>query len=330
MILAGDIGGTKVDLAFFQSDGKKLTEVRQETFRSREFGSLDEVIQKFCLNELPRIQKACFGVAGPVVDGRCETTNLPWVVDAEEMKHRFSIQSLFLLNDLEAMAYGTGILAEHETVILNPGIPRSTGNRCVIAAGTGLGEAILFWDGTRFQPSATEGGHSDFAPRNEIEWELLKFLMDQYPRVSFERVLSGPGILNIYRFLTLRREGEEPSWLKESLEKEDPASVISKAALELKSELCIKTIDLFVSIYGAEAGNLALKTMATGGVFIGGGIGTKILKKLREGEFVRSFVNKGRMSSLIKRMPLKVIINEKTALLGAAHYADDFNLARAI
>ncbi len=212
---------------------------------------------------------------------------------------------------------------------LNPGLPQAIGNRCVIAAGTGLGESILFWNGSQFLASASEGGHADFAPRNSIEIKLLEFLLNRYSRVSYEKILSGPGLFNIYQFLKENGQGEEPSWLKESLEREDPSAVISKAALEDKSELCEKTLDLFTSIYGAEAGNLALKVMATGGVYIGGGIGGKILKKLKEGSFLNSFKDKGRMGPLMNRMPVKVILNEKAALLGAAHYADHFTLSKA-
>lgn len=330
MILAGDIGGTKTDLALFQTKGKELSEIRQETFPSKEFSSLDDVIRKFLPGGggAPPVHSACFGVAGPVINGRCETTNLPWIIDAKETGRRFGIPTVTLLNDLEATAYGTLRLSEQESFVLNGGEPRIKGNRCVIAAGTGLGESILFWNGSQFLASATEGGHADFAPRNSIEIKLLKYLLNRHSRVSYERILSGPGLLTVYQFLKESGQGEEPSWLKESLEREDPAAVIAETALEEKAELCVKTLDLFTSIYGAEAGNLALKAMATGGVYIGGGIGKKILKKLRKGAFLESFKDKGRMGPLMNRMPVKVILNEKAALLGAVHYAGHFTLSK--
>jgi glucokinase len=329
MILAGDIGGTKTDIALFQPEGTELIEIRRETFPSRKFNSLDDIIERFLQSEDPSIHSACFGVAGPVINGRCETTNLPWIIDGTKIRQRFGFPMVILLNDLEAMAYGTLRLSEKEYYSINTGIPQTTGNRCVIAAGTGLGEAILFWNGSQFIASASEGGHADFAPRNSNEIKLLEYLLDRFSRVSYERILSGPGLFNIYQFLKETHQGKEPGWLKESLEKEDPAAVISETALEEKSDLCVKALNLFTSIYGAEAGNLALKGMATGGVYIGGGIGKKILKTLKERSFLDSFKEKGRMGPLMKRIPVKVILNEKVALLGVAHYADHLTLSKA-
>lgn len=329
MILAGDIGGTKTDLALFQPEDTELREIRQDTFPSKEFASLEAVIQRFLQPGGPSIHSACLGVSGPVIKGRCETTNLPWVVDAKKTGQLFGISTVILLNDLEAMAYGTLRLSEKESFALNTGETEIKGNRCIIAAGTGLGESILFWNGSHFLASASEGGHADFAPRNSLEINLLEFLLNRYSRVSYERILSGPGLFNIYQFLRESGQGAEPSWLKESLERDDPAAVISEAALAEQSELCVKTLDLFASIYGAEAGNLALKVMASGGVYIGGGIGRKIVKKLKDGSFLKSFKEKGRMGPLMNRMPVKVILNEKIALLGAAHYANHFTLSKA-
>ncbi|HXN06981.1 MAG TPA: glucokinase [Nitrospiria bacterium] len=329
MILAGDIGGTKTNLALFQPEDTELREIRQDTFPSKDFASLEAVIQHFLQSGGPSIHSACFGVSGPVINGKCKTTNLPWVLDAKKIGQRFGIATVILLNDLEAMAYGTLRLSEKECFALNEGQPEIKGNRCIIAAGTGLGESILFWNGSQFLASASEGGHADFAPRNSLEIRLLEFLLNRYSRVSYERILSGPGLFNIYQFLRESGQGVEPSWLKESLEREDPAEVISKAALAEQSELCVKALDLFASIYGAEAGNLALKVMATGGVYIGGGIGRKIVKKLEDGSFLKSFKEKGRMDPLMSRMPVKVILNEKSALLGAAHYANHFKLSKS-
>lgn len=324
MILAGDIGGTKTDLALFHSDRNQLSEVRHETYPSKEFRSLDELIRIFLKREDRAIDSACFGVAGPVLNGRCETTNLPWIVDAKELSESFKISSVIVLNDLEAMAYGTLSLAEKDFYPLNSVASNARGNRCLIAAGTGLGEAILFCNGPDFLISATEGGHVDFAPRNETEIRLLEFMLHRHPRVSYERILSGPGVYQIYQFLLEASASQEPAWLRESLDQGDPGEVISEAALSGKSDLCEKTLNLFISIYGSEAGNLALKVMARGGVYIGGGIARKLLRKLKEGTFVNSFRDKGRMSPLMSQMPVKVILNQNTSLLGAAQYSARF------
>lgn len=321
MILAGDIGGTKTILVLFRVKGDQLIQVLQEIFSSQAFAGLEEVIQKFLLKSEGPIESACFGVAGPVIKGRCETTNLPWIVDAEQIGKQFGIPQVVLLNDLEAMAYGTIGLTEKEFYILNTGNIDLHGNRAVIAAGTGLGEAILFWDGRGFRASASEGGHTDFAPRNSIEIRLLEYLLKSFDRVSYERVLSGQGLFNIYRFLRDTGHGEEPHWLSVRLAGEDPAAVISEAALARKADLCVKTIEMFVSIYGAEAGNLALKSMATGGIYIGGGIAPKILDALLDGRFIKAFLDKGRFSPLMAKIPVRVVSNENTALLGAARHA---------
>jgi glucokinase len=236
------------------------------------------------------------------------------------------IVSDYIFEKDKIFAYLT--LRDDEFEALHHGETEPTGNRCVIAAGTGLGESILFWEGKKFLPAATEGGHCDFAPRNQTEFELLNYLLEKYSRVSYERILSGPGILNLYHFFKRKGE-EEPSWLKDSIEKDDPASVISREGLARRSQLCVKTLELFASIYGAEAGNFALKTKATGGVYIGGGIGIKLLKLLKEGTFLRSFLDKGRMEPLMRKMPVMVIKNERTALIGAARYAADFDFSRA-
>ncbi|MFY9289014.1 MAG: glucokinase [Alphaproteobacteria bacterium] len=327
-VLAGDIGGTKTFLALFVCEKGKNRLIKEEVFSSRRSPDFEGVLKEFLKgNKLP-LRGACFGVAGPVLQGRSETTNLPWTVDAGEIAHRFAIPSVALLNDLEATAYGTLILTEKDYFILNKGEPEidsfetaARGNRAVISAGTGLGEVILFWNGARYQPSASEGGHSDFAPRTPLQVALLEYLWREYPNVSYERILSGPGLFNIYRFLREKGHGEEPPWLAERLAVEDPAAVVSEVALSGKADLCVKALDLFVFVYGAEAGNLALKALATGGIYLGGGIAPKILQKLRDGTFMKAFVDKGRFSSLMSRIPVRIILNEKAALLGAAYYA---------
>ncbi|MBI3597771.1 MAG: glucokinase [Nitrospirae bacterium] len=321
MILAGDIGGTKTHLALFRKMNGGLARVRGKIFPSREYAGLEAVIRKFLPTRKTAIDCACFGVAGPVLDGRCETTNLPWTIDAEPIAKTFGIPGVFLLNDLEATAYGSLFLTDEDFHTLNPGRPQPHGNRAVIAAGTGLGEAVLFWDGGGYRASASEGGHTDFGPRGPIEIQLLEYLLKRFPHVSYERIVSGPGLLNIYQFMKDTGRVEEPEWLPGKMAVEDPAAVITEAALAGWSEICVKTVDLFVSIYGAEAGNLALKSLATGGVSLGGGIAPRIITKLLDGQFMKAFADKGRYASLLSPIPVRIILNETVGLLGAAWYA---------
>jgi glucokinase len=321
MILAGDIGGTKTRLALFRAVGNQCKPVRMQSFLSRDYPGLEEILKEWLKGRTRSIRAACFGVAGPVINARSKTTNLPWIVDAKQISQRFGIASVWLLNDLQAMAYGALQLGEEEYSVLNPGQPDPHGNKAVIAAGTGLGEAILFRDGAEYHASASGGGHTDFAPRSQIEIKLLEYLWKQFTRVSYERVLSGPGLVQIYEFLKETGHNEEPSWLASRLKEKDPATVITEAALAGTDKVCGRALDQFVSLYGAEAGNLALKAFATGGVYIGGGIAPKILDKLRSGEFMKAFTDKGRYSTLMGRIPVQVILNEETGLLGAASFA---------
>ena len=321
MILAGDIGGTNTRLAFFEEKGELLKSVIEKIYPSRKHARLEEIVSTFLSEQQVSIKHACFGIAGPVKDGRCETTNLPWLVDSRILAKALDIETVRLINDLEANAYGVAVLDPDDFKIINKGGPNAKGNAAIIAAGTGLGEAGFYWDGKDLHPFACEGGHTDFAPRNELEIELLRFLSDRFEHVSYEHVLSGPGLYNIYQFLRDTGRGEEPAWLTEEVRRKDPAAVISALAVEEKSELCIQALDLFVSLYGSETGNLALKTMATGGVYIGGGIAPKIVKRLADGLFMQSFTAKGRMRSLLEAIPVCVILSDKTALLGAARYA---------
>jgi glucokinase len=321
MILAGDIGGTKTKLALFELEGERLKLVVEEAFRSREHGSLDEVVGKFVSVHQPPVERASFGIAGPVTDGSCATSNLAWRVDARQLADGLGLEAVGLINDLEANAYGIAALGPEDFAVLNAGAPEADGNAAVISAGTGLGEAGLYWDGRQHRPFASEGGHTDFAPRNELEVDLLHYLLDRFARVSYERVLSGPGLLNIYSFLRDTGRGEELPWLAEQMKGRDPAAVISQAALEGRSELCVQALDMFVSLYGAEAGNLALKVMATGGVYVGGGIAPKIIAKLNDGTFTKAFMAKGRLTPLLEGIPIRVILNDQTALLGAARRA---------
>jgi glucokinase len=321
VILAGDIGGTHTRLAFLEEREGRLTAVAEETFASREHASLEAALRKFIAAHPLPIACACFGIAGPVGHGRCDATNLPWVVDSGVVARALDLKSVGLINDLEANAWGVAVLEAKDLVVLNEGAPGASGNAAIISAGTGLGEAGLYWDGRQHRPFATEGGHTDFAPRNRLEMDLLEYLLKEFPRVSYERVVSGPGLLNIYRFLRDTGRGEEPGWLARRMRGEDPAAVISQAALDGESDLCAQALDLFVWLYGAEAGNLALKVMATGGVFLGGGIAPRIIRKLEEPAFLNAFTAKGRMKPLLQAMPVRVILNDKTALLGAARFA---------
>jgi glucokinase len=322
MILAGDIGGTNTRLAFFEGAADSLQQLHLEVYPSPEFSGLVEIVRKFLASHHDAVDAACFGIPGAVVNGRVETTNLPWVVDSRQMAADLGVASVTLINDLLANAHGIALLEESDFVVLSPGVPSSTGNRALIAAGTGLGEAGLVSDGHgSYQPFPSEGGHVDFAPRNDLEMDLLRYLMGRFEHVSYERVLSGPGLHNIYQFLRETGRGEEPPWLAEQIAQGDPSAVISKSALEGTSAICVQALDIFVSIYGAEAGNMALKVLANGGMYVGGGIAPKIIRKLSSTAFMKAFSAKGRASGLLKDIPVRVITNDKTALLGAGRVA---------
>jgi glucokinase len=322
MILAGDIGGTNTRIALFDQDaGGRLRLARERIYPSREHKGLDDIVKAFLAGEAATATSACFGVAGPVLHGRANASNLAWIIDAEQLARETAIQNVCLINDLEAHAYGINDVDSGDVITLNPGQPRA-GNAALIAAGTGLGEAGLFWDGTQHRAFAGEGGHADFAPGNDLERELHGYLMKKYGHVSWERVLSGPGIVNIYDFLRDSRTEPEPAWLNEQLAGvPDPAVLISQYGLEGKAAICSRTLDIFASAYGAEAGNLALQLLAVGGVYVSGGIAGKLLAKLKGPLFMEAFVDKGRMQPLLESVPVKVIVNEHIGLLGAARYA---------
>ena len=321
MILAGDIGGTHARLAFFEASNGRLNLVNEEAFPSRDYPGLEEIVSNFVHKKSMGVDAACFGIAGPVRNGRAQVSNLPWVVESSRLASELNLRSTFLINDLEANAWGIGGLDRSDSKVLNAGASCAQGNQAVIAAGTGLGEAGMFWDGKQHQVFACEGGHGDFGPRNALEVELLRYLMDKFGRVSCERVLSGPGLVNIYNFLRDTGRGEEPQWLAEKLAAGDAAATISKAGLDGTSPLCEQALDMFVSIYGAEAGNLALKLFATGGVFVSGGIAPKILPKITGKSFLDAFVDKGRMRPLLEAIPVYVVLNENIGLFGAARCA---------
>ncbi|MGL4540583.1 MAG: glucokinase [Candidatus Rhabdochlamydia sp.] len=320
MLLSGDIGGTKVSLALFEED-KKLHCIEEKTFHSRDFSNFSSLLHHF-LMQFPKmsISRAGFGIAGPVQDGVCRTTNLPWTVSAEELQHQCKIPHVFLLNDLEASGWGLQLLSPGKYVTLNEG-KKTTGNRVLISAGTGLGEAGLFWNTKIHQPIATEGGHTDFAPCNEEQVELFSYLYKQYKHVSYERVLSGFGLYQIYRFLVDTHKEESDPEIEMISTKLEPQKIIVEKALEGLSAACMHAAELFVSIYGAEAGNLALKYLARGGVYLGGGLAPRLLPFFKHGGFMSAFTAKGRFSSLMQDIPIHLILEDKTALFGAAHYA---------
>ena len=322
MILAGDIGGTSARLAFFEvaADGR-LRLAAEQTYPSREYKSLDEIVTGFAAAHPLKPHHACFGIAGPVRNGTVTTPNLAWVVNSQTLAAKLGLPEVKLINDLEANAWGIAALRPGDLVTLNPGAPNAEGNAAVISVGTGLGEAGLYWDGEQHHAFACEGGHADFAPRNDLEAELLLYLRAKFGHVSYERVLSGPGLRNVYEFLRDTGRGEEPAALAEEMRQADPSVVISRAGREGRHALCVQALDLLVSFYGAEAGSLALKMMATGGVYVGGGVAPRIIEKLKGPAFMAAFTAKGRMKPLLEAMPVRVIMNDKTALLGAACYA---------
>ena len=321
MILAGDIGGTSTRLALFDVAEGALRAVVQERYPSRNYPGLSELVRAFTAANPQPVEAACFGIAGPVREGRVETPNLPWVIEAGVLARELALPRVTLLNDLEANAWGVATLGDDDVVTLAPGLPSREGNAAIIAAGTGLGEAGYHGDGTSLEPFASEGGHADFAPRDELTIELFRWLHRRHGHVSWERVVSGPGLVNIYTFFRDVKHGAESSALTEAMRGGDPAAAISKAALDESSELAVLALDLFVALYGAEAGNLALKMKATRGVWIGGGIAPKILARLTRPGFLESFHDKGRFRAFLEAVPVRVILNEATALRGAAWHA---------
>jgi glucokinase len=322
LILAGDLGGTNFRVAVFRGDSE-MTRLHFAKYRSSEHHSLEEMVKLFLAGiELDApLQAACFGVPGPNVAGVVVPSNLGWRIEINALPKLIGVPKVAVLNDLEATAYGLAALRQTDLSTLQAGAGSQAGNQCVIAPGTGLGEAGLFWDGNRHTPWACEGGHADFAPTDELQHELLNFLRREYGRVSFERVVSGMGIANIYRFLRDTGRGQEKSEVASEILSGDAAAIIDKHAADGSCALCRATMELFLQALGAEASNLALKTMATGGVFLGGGIPPKILSLLRRPLFLESFLSKGRLRPLLETMPIHVVLNDETALLGSARRA---------
>jgi len=321
VILAGDIGGTKTHLALYEEGGDLRTPVLEQRHPSRGAGSLGDIVTRF-LKDAPALpRRAVFGIAGPVVDNRSETTNLPWEIDAESLADRMGGARVTLINDLVATAHGIGTLREADLETVAPG-REARGNRALIAAGTGLGEALMPWDGTRWAPMASEGGHADFAPRDPLEDELLVWLRAKYGRVSYERVLSGPGLADLFRFMRASGRGQEPAPFAEAFDTaEDPAATVSHGAIEGTCERARLAVDRFLEIYGAEAGNLGLKALAVGGVYVGGGIMPRLRTLLPQSRFAQAFHEKGRLRPLMETLPVRIVLDPQTALWGAAAVA---------
>ena len=321
VVLAGDIGGTKTNLGIFLKGKRRPILKAIETYSSREAPNLEKIIERFLESHYVSIASVFFGIAGPVVNGRCKTTNLHWDVSEDLIKSHFVWGRVRLINDLTATALAIPLLNSRELFPLNKAKALKGRYIGLVAPGTGLGEALLIYREGRYTTVSSEGGHVDFSPNNKDEVKLWHYLHKRFGHVSTERVLSGPGLLNIYSWLKNSGQYKEPAWLAGKIKKGDPARVITEAAMNNKSPLCIKSLNMFVSIFGAVAGNLALIGMTIGGVYLGGGIPPKILNKLREDIFMKAFTDKGRFKDFMKRIPIRVILNDRTALLGAAHCA---------
>jgi len=320
-VLSGDIGGTKTRLAVIAVDGNSTNIEQERDYSSREYGIFEDMLENF-LQGIDRPKLATFGIAGPVNGRVAKTTNLPWLIDSDAISKRFALNNCTLINDLEATAYGLPALGANDLLVLHKGAwSDSSGNAAVIAAGTGLGEAGMFWDGKAFRPFATEGGHASFSPGNDMEVELLKYLQRSHTHVSWERIVSGSGLVSLHEFLCQYRNKPVSADLLKSMQQGDPAAAISEAALGGKDALCLEALEWFARLYGAEAGNLALKLMSRAGIYLGGGIAPKILPILKSGTFLEAFFNKGRMRPLLEAMPVNVILNDRAALLGTALHA---------
>jgi glucokinase len=317
-VLAGDIGGTKVNVGLFSLDSGRPVPLEIRTYSSKGHRNLEEIVEIFLGETGPHQGPCCFGVAGPVVNGKCFTTNLPWVVSEQSLKSTFGFSSVSLINDLVATAEAIAVLDESDFHVLNSGISQPNANMGLLAAGTGLGVALLVWNGKEYLPVASEGGHADFAPVDPLQVELWFHLRKKFGHVSCERVVSGPGLVHIYDFLREKGETEADPETAAKLESDDPSRVIAEAALSGRCRLCVSALDLFVQAYGAEAGNLALRAFTVGSMFLGGGIAPKILGKLTDRAFMKAFVAKGRLGSTLSKIPVKIILNDKAALLGAA------------
>jgi glucokinase len=320
LILAGDIGGTKSYLGLFAANPADFTPLVERRYATRNYADLAAMLAAFIAETGESPRRIVLGIPAPVNKLPIRPVNLPWVIDPDQVCAALKIDEILLLNDLQATAYGLLALKPSDLLVLNPGTPDPQGTIAVLAAGTGLGQGGLCWTGNRYVALPSEGGHVSFSPTNDLEVGLWRFMWDRFEEhVSWERIVSGPGLACIYDFLKTSGRGEEPDWLKQEMAAGDPAEVISKAALAGRADLAVQTLDLFVSLYGAETGNLALKLLATGGVYVAGGIAPKILDKLKAGLFMQAFLAKGRLRPNLEAIPVKVVLNDKTGLLGAAY-----------
>ncbi len=317
VVLAGDVGGTKALLALAESDATGVKVIEEERFPSREYAGLAEIVAEFLARVRTPVAAACFGVPGAVLDGSCTTPNLPWVLTERELVAATGLPAVRLINDFAAAAVGVLAAPPASLATLQPGTTSAHGPMAVIGAGTGLGQALLLWDGRRYRVHPTEGGHGGFAPEGELQRELLAYLEASFDPVSVERVVSGPGLARIYRFLVGRGAASSPE-VARSMDEDDPGAVIGRHALARTDPACEQALDLFAAAFGAEAGNLALRSLATGGLYVAGGIAPKVLPKLQDGTFLEAFRRKGRMSDLMRTIPLVVVLEERTGLLGAA------------
>jgi glucokinase len=321
VILAGDVGGTKCNIALFAEKNGKLHVVFKQRFASKDFARFDLIIKEFTRQAAPhltdeKVRAAGFGVAGPVINNRIHATNLPWVIDADSLSKELGVKTIALMNDLGATGHSLDHLPAEDFVVLNQGTPVEGATRALLGAGTGLGQSILFWDGDRYRVVPSEGGHSDFAPHTDEQIELLKFMRKRYPQVSWELILSGRGFRTIHEFLS--------STVKHPIFDDpdaDPAPFITKAGLSKECPVCVQTLDLWTAIYGAEAGNLALKVLALGGVYVAGGIAIKILPKMQDGTFFKEFRDKWHFGEMLSNIPVSVVLNESAPLIGAAYEA---------
>lgn len=323
MILAGDLGGTKTILALYQQHGTALHCVKKETFASADFADFAILLQQFLVSEkTATLDRVCLGVAGPIVDGNCIITNLPWILNRQALTMQAKTRKVYLLNDLEATAWGVLMLSANDFVQLNPHAKVNKGNIALLAAGTGLGEAVVISSDNKYHVLATEGGHSDFAPRNELEIGLLRYLLTLYPNhVSYERVLCGQGLVNIYHYLQSIEFAPTNPTIALRMSKQDPATVIAEQGAVETQGLCVKSLQLFCAIYGAEAGNLALKCLPQGGIILAGGIAIKNLSALEKGDFLCAYLAKGRYTTTLQDFSIKVCLNAEVALIGAANFA---------
>jgi glucokinase len=326
LLMAGDVGATKTTLALYSKERDLRDPIARSTFSSASYKCFEDLINDFLVQSGASIACMALGVAGPVEGGTARITNLTWVIDTDRLSSMFGAGQIHLLNDLEAVALGIPLLDEGDLRVLNEGQPTKHGPMAVIAPGTGLGEAYLTWDGSRYQAYASEGGHSDFAPRDLKEIALLEYLLERYSHVSYERICSGSGIPNIYAFLRDKGYHKEPAWLAEELSRSsDPTVVIRETAQSSQRTcgLCRETLRMFVSILGAETGNMALKLLPSGGIYLGGGISPRIIEMLEDGVFLNAFFSKGRLSRILNRIPISVILNTDIGLLGAASFGMD-------